>query len=254
MDAAAAMPMPTNKYITAETTRLNLVPLRDDEPSKLVLDLAVTETHEWFGIGGRRGRLRRPRRLSRNMRLPLAAASAGGDPDYLRSAGDCRRLISQTITHLLGEEEAFRWLTAAHWDAAVPRGVEYGIAARAGSVVPGGGPCACEVSIRVRAEFVYSEAEELLSACAEAADMQVWRSASGGGGAAPPCSVCLEEMAPEAELRLPGCAHGFHRECIGRWFEKASTCPVCRHDKLGFLPPDYMAVHDMMLSDPEGSC
>ncbi|CAO2195780.1 unnamed protein product [Urochloa humidicola] len=251
MDAAA--PRPSNHYITAETTRLNLAPLPDGEPSKLVLDLVVTETHEWFGIGGRSGRLRRPRRLSRNTRLPLAAASAG-DPDYLRSAGACRRLIARAIMHMLGEEEAFRGLSAFQWDAAVPRGIEAAIAARAAAIMPAGGACACEVSIRVRVEFIYREAEALLLECADAGDdLLVRRSASGGGGAEP-CSICLEEMAEEEGMRLPGCAHGFHISCIGRWFEKASTCPVCRRDKLRFLPPDYRAVHDMMLSDPEGSC
>ncbi|CAO2167617.1 unnamed protein product [Urochloa humidicola] len=241
-------PLPSrasNHYITAETTRLNLAPLPDGELSKLVLDLAVTATHEWFGIGGRSGRLRRPRRLTRNIPLPLATSA--GDPDYLRSRGDCRHLITRAIMHELGEEEGFCELTAAHWDMAVPRGVEAAIAARAGAV-PGRGACACEVSIRVRFEFVYREAEELLGACADSGEPQVWRSAA-------PCSICLEEkeMAEEG-MRLPGCTHGFHWWCIGRWFEKASTCPVCRRDKLEFLPPDYMAVHDMMLSDPEGSC
>ncbi|CAO1940823.1 unnamed protein product [Urochloa humidicola] len=231
-----ALPRASNHYITAETTRLNLAPLPDGEPSKLVLDLAVTETHEWFGIGGRTGRLRRPRRLSRNKNISLPLAT---------SAGDCRRLIIREIMHLLGKEEGFRELTTAHWDMAVPRGVEAGIAARAGAV-PGGGACAYEVSIRVSFAFVYNEAEALQLACADDGDLQEAEMA--------PCSICLEEEMAEEGVRLPGCTHGFHWWCIGRWFEKASTCPVCRRDKLQFLPPEYMAVHDMMLSDPEGSC
>jgi len=103
---------------------------------------------------------------------------------------------------------------------------------------------------------VYSEPAALLRACTDAGDLMTSRAAGGvGEGAAPPCSLCLEEMARDAEATcLPGCGHGFHSRCIGRWFQKASTCPVCRRDKLQYLPPGYTAVHDMMHSDPEGSC
>ncbi|CAL4952874.1 unnamed protein product [Urochloa decumbens] len=236
MDAAAAT-RPSGHGISAETTALNQVPLPHGQPSQLVLHLAVTETHEWFGIGGRSGHLRRPRLLtSRDVRLTLPTSC----PDFRR------RLIVWTIMHELRDQS--RGLSAA--------GVEAGIAERARALPADDGACVCEVSTRVGVEFVYSEAAALLWACANnAGDMnRIWRSASGGDGAAPPCSICLEEMAAAEEIRLPGCAHGFHRRCIGRWFEKASTCPVCRRDKLRFLPPDYTAVRDMMLSDPEGSC
>jgi hypothetical protein len=238
--------------IEAEMTGLDLKPRRPGGlPSLLVLRLAVTETHNWYGIGGRSGRLRRPRRLSREIRLPLASSG----PDYLRSGDDCRRLIAQTTMHELRKEEGYHGLSAADWDKTVPEGVEARIAERASALPGGGGACRCDVSIRVGVEFVYSEAAELLSACADAGDLTCRRSTSSDG-ATSPCSICFEEMAPDdAEATcLPGCAHGFHGGCIGSWFEKASTCPVCRRDKLQFLPPDYRAVHDMMLSDPEGPC
>ncbi|OEL28506.1 hypothetical protein BAE44_0010470 [Dichanthelium oligosanthes] len=256
MDSAA--PRPSGYDITAETTGLDLVPRRGGgKPSKLVLRLAlaVTEAHEWFGIGGVSGRLRRPRRLSRNTKITLRLANSGG-PGYLQSGDHCRRRIVRKMMREFRKEEEFRGLSAADWDEAVPRDLEARIAERASAMPVGDGACKCKVSVHVRVGFVYREATALLRACIDAGDLAS-RSASGDdGAAAPPCSICFEEMARDAEATacLPGCAHGFHGRCIGKWFEKASTCPVCRRDKLQYLPPDYRAVHDIMRSDPEGSC
>ncbi|KAG2603154.1 hypothetical protein PVAP13_5KG750300 [Panicum virgatum] len=246
---AMAAPWPNGHGITAETTGLDLVTLPGGgQWSELVLHLPVTETHQWFGIGGAGGRLRRPRRLTRDKRLPLSSSG----PDYLRSAAVCRRLIVLGVMRVL-RDEGFRGLSADDWDAAVPRGVEARVAERA-RALPAGCACRCEVSIRVGAEFAYSEPAALLRACADAGALMTSGTAAGAG-AAPPCPICLEEMARDAgATRLPGCAHGFHSRCIGRWFQKAAACPVCRDDKLQYLPPGYMAVHDMMRSDPEGSC
>jgi hypothetical protein len=93
---------------------------------------------------------------------------------------------------------------------------------------------------------VYREAGALLLSCVLAG-----RRENGGGG------ICFEEMAEEEAVgeaeatRLPGCAHGFHLGCIGEWFQKASTCPMCRRDKIQFLPPEYRAARDKMRSDLE---
>uniref|UniRef100_A0A0D9Z8J1 RING-type domain-containing protein n=1 Tax=Oryza glumipatula TaxID=40148 RepID=A0A0D9Z8J1_9ORYZ len=57
--------------------------------------------------------------------------------------------------------------------------------------------------------------------------------------AAQECAVCLCELAgaagcsePEAAAAavrtLPGCGHGFHAECIGRWLPLRAECPICR--------------------------
>ncbi|KAF8736411.1 hypothetical protein HU200_014345 [Digitaria exilis] len=74
-----------------------------------------------------------------------------------------------------------------------------------------------------------------------------------GGLSTTSCVICFEEM--EATTWLPRCAHGFHGGCVGIWFKKASTCPVCWHDKLWYLPPAYMAARNRILSesDPDES-
>uniref|UniRef100_A0ACD5WX61 Uncharacterized protein n=1 Tax=Avena sativa TaxID=4498 RepID=A0ACD5WX61_AVESA len=54
------------------------------------------------------------------------------------------------------------------------------------------------------------------------------------------CAVCLSELAgaagcsgdfepSEVPVRmLPGCGHGFHEECVGRWLLLRPECPLCR--------------------------
>ncbi|GJN31705.1 hypothetical protein PR202_gb20133 [Eleusine coracana subsp. coracana] len=54
------------------------------------------------------------------------------------------------------------------------------------------------------------------------------------------CAVCLSELSacggvggssddePLGVQRLPGCGHGFHAECIGRWLPLRPECPLCR--------------------------
>lgn len=27
------------------------------------------------------------------------------------------------------------------------------------------------------------------------------------------------------------CRHIYHNECISKWFEQSSKCPVCKHDQ-----------------------
>ncbi|XP_024400107.1 uncharacterized protein [Physcomitrium patens] len=43
------------------------------------------------------------------------------------------------------------------------------------------------------------------------------------------CPICLVEYEEWEVLRqLPFCGHVFHTLCVGAWFEKQTTCPVCR--------------------------
>lgn len=44
------------------------------------------------------------------------------------------------------------------------------------------------------------------------------------------CALCLEEYTEEEEvLKLP-CAHLFHEGCIGPWFVKSLSCPLCQKE------------------------
>lgn len=43
------------------------------------------------------------------------------------------------------------------------------------------------------------------------------------------CLICLEEYAPDNDLRLLKCTHAFHRDCVDRWLtEGQNGCPLCR--------------------------
>lgn len=43
------------------------------------------------------------------------------------------------------------------------------------------------------------------------------------------CAVCLSFLEDGNVARtLPNCKHTFHAECIDKWFDSNSTCPICR--------------------------
>ncbi|CAA3003001.1 E3 ubiquitin-protein ligase ATL41-like [Olea europaea var. sylvestris] len=49
------------------------------------------------------------------------------------------------------------------------------------------------------------------------------------GSSSMECSVCLSLFEDgEMARTLPNCKHTFHAECIDKWFESNSTCPICR--------------------------
>lgn len=55
------------------------------------------------------------------------------------------------------------------------------------------------------------------------------------------CPICLKEYTSnksEGEkktgVELPGCKHSFHSECLLKWLERTSNCPLCRFE----LPTD----------------
>ncbi|KAJ4959029.1 hypothetical protein NE237_026140 [Protea cynaroides] len=44
------------------------------------------------------------------------------------------------------------------------------------------------------------------------------------------CAVCLSKFEDIEILRLlPKCKHAFHIDCVDRWLESHSSCPLCRH-------------------------
>lgn len=56
------------------------------------------------------------------------------------------------------------------------------------------------------------------------------------------CPICLLKFSNESSVdktsqnavKLPGCGHSFHCECLLRWLDHTSSCPLCRHE----LPTD----------------
>ncbi|GLJ09585.1 hypothetical protein SUGI_0112380 [Cryptomeria japonica] len=43
------------------------------------------------------------------------------------------------------------------------------------------------------------------------------------------CAVCLCEFEEREKGRtLPACKHSFHVDCIDKWLNSHSTCPICR--------------------------
>ncbi|KAF3778027.1 RING-H2 finger protein [Nymphaea thermarum] len=43
------------------------------------------------------------------------------------------------------------------------------------------------------------------------------------------CAICLGRFEGKDSLHLlPKCRHAFHRECIDKWLEDHSSCPICR--------------------------
>uniref|UniRef100_A0A5K0VDB2 RING-type domain-containing protein n=1 Tax=Nymphaea colorata TaxID=210225 RepID=A0A5K0VDB2_9MAGN len=42
------------------------------------------------------------------------------------------------------------------------------------------------------------------------------------------CPICLEGFGTDREARETPCRHRYHKDCIDKWFENHSTCPVCR--------------------------
>ncbi|PHU04054.1 putative dolichyl-diphosphooligosaccharide--protein glycosyltransferase subunit 3 [Capsicum chinense] len=53
------------------------------------------------------------------------------------------------------------------------------------------------------------------------------------------CSICLSTIEDGELVRiLPNCMHIFHVECIDKWFDCHSTCPICRAAAKPLLSPE----------------
>ncbi|KAJ8520033.1 hypothetical protein ONZ45_g3084 [Pleurotus djamor] len=43
------------------------------------------------------------------------------------------------------------------------------------------------------------------------------------------CLVCLDDYAPEDNVRVMTCKHAFHKDCVDRWLQTGrNNCPACR--------------------------
>ena len=44
------------------------------------------------------------------------------------------------------------------------------------------------------------------------------------------CSICYEEFSDAFLQVTTVCGHQYHRECIRKWLDNHTTCPLCRTD------------------------
>ena len=50
-----------------------------------------------------------------------------------------------------------------------------------------------------------------------------------GRGLEDECAVCLDGYLKDDVIRLlPSCEHYFHKDCVDKWLEGRSICPLCR--------------------------
>ena len=41
------------------------------------------------------------------------------------------------------------------------------------------------------------------------------------------CVICLENMIYDEDLIIINCSHIYHKECIQKWLNRNSICPLC---------------------------
>jgi hypothetical protein len=41
------------------------------------------------------------------------------------------------------------------------------------------------------------------------------------------CSICLDSYEANCTVRVLGCAHVYHANCVGEWLRRRPTCPMC---------------------------
>ena len=46
------------------------------------------------------------------------------------------------------------------------------------------------------------------------------------------CSICLNKIKKNQIARETSCLHKFHAQCLDRWLEEKSTCPLCKKNLL----------------------
>lgn len=68
------------------------------------------------------------------------------------------------------------------------------------------------------------------------------------------CPICLVEYEEWEVLRqLPFCGHIFHTLCVGAWFEKQTTCPVCRMSMSELTEESFGGVEEILYRGPRSS-
>lgn len=84
--------------------------------------------------------------------------------------------------------------------------------------------------LHCRPRIVVDSSDGVAKAAMKALPIIVYSCNSKPGPMPPDCPICLAEFAEGENMRiLPNCNHGFHVECIDKWFVTHSSCPMCRH-------------------------
>ncbi|CAL4994003.1 unnamed protein product [Urochloa decumbens] len=226
--------------ITAEVTRVGMgaVPA-EPQGDMMVLTVSLKETHQWVLIGSATRKKYRNPMLHRRRRISVLI------PDCLlnnsaiafhRNDRHCRDLIGETLECFSEVLTAGQGVSLAHWCSAVPDDLVQHIRWRA-ERIPVHLNVSCKVRLHVTVHFVYSEPMALLLGC-------ISHSSVVAAAASQQCAICLDNMVQGADvLYLPSCRHGFHMQCILRWFEWGTICPMCRGQCRQFLPAPYMHQH-----------
>jgi len=48
----------------------------------------------------------------------------------------------------------------------------------------------------------------------------------GDGGS---CTICLDDLKENDQIRIFGCGHKFHKKCVDDWLLLKNLCPNCKH-------------------------
>ena len=60
------------------------------------------------------------------------------------------------------------------------------------------------------------------------------------------CPVCLEDLDEESDIITTKCNHKFHKECLNKWQEDNSSCPMCRSDILNeYIINEFIVKHPL---------
>ena len=75
------------------------------------------------------------------------------------------------------------------------------------------------------------------------------RTAEKADASATNCPICLEVIL-ECDAHALPCSHLFHRSCAEEWFQRKSTCPVCRSRTDSTAPTNTVRVSQLAPRPP----
>ncbi|CAD7933599.1 unnamed protein product [Amoebophrya sp. A120] len=72
------------------------------------------------------------------------------------------------------------------------------------------------------------------------------------------CAICCGELFEDGEpvtlCKLPRCQHVFHKDCCAEWFQRASSCPICRSDLNVVSTPGEQNANNTENDTPNKNC